>query len=244
MRVSAVLLAAGQGRRMSAGINKIRVELAGQPLLAWALRAFAVSRRIQELIVVCQPADRPAFEQIAGAVIPEGATRFVDGGLLRHDSSLAGVRAACGDIVLVHDSARPFPSLQLIDRIIRATEIHGAAVPGLPVVDTVRYQSEAGMLVPGDVPRDRLLRMQTPQGFVRSVLLSALVDGRPATDDAGAVLAVGQPVAVVAGEETNLKVTTPKDLIHAQHILTQIGDRIPSPWPDGSRNVAGSPNER
>ncbi len=213
---------------MAAGVNKIHLDLAGHPLFAWSLCAFDASDRVDELVIVCQPTDRSSLERIAAKAIRK-RIRFVDGGQRRQDSSLAGVRAAQGEIVLVHDAARPFPSLQLIDRIIDAVEVHGAAVPGLPVVDTIRYQDKAGMLLSGDVCRDRLLRMQTPQGFVRSHLLSALSDGETATDDAGLFLASGRPVAVVDGEETNLKITAPSDLIRARLIIAQAEDRISTP---------------
>ena len=144
----------------------------------------------------------------------------------------------------MHDAARPFPSLQLIDRVIDAVEVHGAAVPGLAVVDTIRYQDEAGMLVSGDVPRDRLLRMQTPQGFIRSHLLAASSGGETATDDAGLLLASGRPVAVVEGEETNIKVTTRADLVHARQIIAHREDRISEPSANESNDIAGSANER
>ena len=241
--VSAVLLAAGQGRRMAAGINKIHVKLAGRSLLAWSLCAFEGSCRVNELVVVCQPAERLALEKIAAEAVRKRVL-FVDGGPRRQDSSLAGVRAARGEIVLVHDAARPFPSLQLIDRVIDAVEVHGAAVPGLAVVDTIRYQDEAGMLVSGDVPRDRLLRMQTPQGFIRSHLLAASSGGETATDDAGLLLASGRPVAVVEGEETNIKVTTRADLVHARQIIAYREDRISEPSANESNDIAGSANER
>jgi len=202
---------------MAADVNKVCLELAGRSLLAWSLRTFAACARVTELIVVCQPSERSTLEQIV-ANAAQKEVRFVDGGLRRQDSSLAGVRVALGDIVLVHDAARPFPSVQLIHRVIAAAEVHGAAVPALPVVDTVRYRDERGMLVMGDVPRDRLMRMQTPQGFFRSHLESALSSGAAATDDAGVILAAGRPVAVVAGEETNIKVTTQADLAQARQI--------------------------
>lgn len=218
--VTAVLLAAGQGRRMAAEVNKIRLEVAGRSLLTWSLQAFEASARILELVVVCQPAERLALERMTARTVRK-KVRFVDGGARRQDSSLAGVQAARGEIVLVHDSARPFPSVDLIERVIAATEVHGAAVPSLPVVDTVRYRDENGMLIPGDVPRDRLMRMQTPQGFIRSHLLSALSRGVEATDDAGSILAAGHAVAVVDGEETNIKVTTPSDLLQARQIVSQ-----------------------
>jgi len=228
---------------MDAGVNKIRLEVAGRSLLTWALRAFEACVGIRELVVVCQPVDRLALEHIAAKAVRK-TVRFVDGGERRQDSSLAGVQAARGEIVLVHDSARPFPSVDLIERVIAATELHGAAVPALPVVDTVRYQDENGLLIPGDVSRHRLMRMQTPQGFIRSHLLSALSSGVEATDDAGSILAAGRPVAVVDGEETNIKVTTPKDLLQAQQILSHRANRISELSADDTRNIAGSTGER
>jgi 2-C-methyl-D-erythritol 4-phosphate cytidylyltransferase len=220
MRVSAVILAAGRGRRMAGDGNKVLLSLGGLPILARSVSAFAASDLVAEIIVVT----RPGEEGFAAAVISEGGPRLriVPGGERRVDSARAGVRAAEGEIVLIHDGARPLVSLDLIERVIAGVERHGACVPVLPVVDTLRRRTEAGDLEPPIVERDGLVGMQTPQGFradlVRRALLAEGMD-EAWPDDAAAVFALGVPVDSVEGDPFNLKVTTPADLRLAERLL-------------------------
>ena len=219
MRTSAILLAAGRGRRMGQGVNKVFLPVGGVSILARAALAFAQVPRIDELIVVAHPDEMAlAADALPPLDIP---VRVVEGGAERHDSALAGVTAATGDVLLIHDAARPFPSQDLIERVIEGTLRHGACIPVIPVVDTLRLVNADGTASGDPVERDRLAHVQTPQGFRAEIIRRALAEWRPGVlllDDAAAVLACGIRVATVAGDPRNLKVTTPADLEFAGQV--------------------------
>jgi 2-C-methyl-D-erythritol 4-phosphate cytidylyltransferase len=221
MRVSAVILAAGSGRRMARGENKAFVSIAGNPLLSHTLRAFSLSPRISEIVLVV----RACEEDRVRALLPDGLppVSIVPGGDHRRDSAIAGVAAAGGQIVLIHDGARPFPSIELIERVVDGAIQHGACIPVLPVVDTIRPTKDDGFLGDRLLDRSRLARAQTPQGFETELIRRALALVPPdVPDDAAAVLALGSAVWTVPGEPTNLKVTAPDDLPLAE----AIGERL------------------
>jgi len=226
MRVSAVILAAGRGRRMRRDANKVLLSIAGAPLLVHTFRAFAASPRVDEIVLVVGPGEEA---QVRGLLPPfPRTTAIVPGGGMRRDSAIAGVEAARGDIVLIHDGARPFPSLDLIERVIDGAVEHGACVPILPVVDTLRRSPAEGSLCAEDVDRRDLVRIQTPQGFRRSLIRRALpLCPADAPDDAAAVFALGEAVWPVAGEPANLKVTVPGDLPLAEAIAGVRGADLP-----------------
>jgi len=220
MRVTAVILAAGRGERMRTVENKAFLTVAGRPLLEHALDAFVRSPSIDEIVVVVRRGEEARIEALLPAV--EKPLSIVPGGDVRRDSAIAGVEAARGEIVLIHDGARPFPSGALIDRIVRGTLDRGACVPVLPVVDTLR-PIDGDRLGAQPIDRGGLARMQTPQGFRRSLILRALPRApREVTDDAGAILALGEEVSTVPGEATNLKVTVPEDIPLAEAIVERL----------------------
>lgn len=223
MRVSAVVLAAGRGRRMAAQQNKIFLPIAGRPLLWHTIDALARVPRVDEIILVV----RPDQEGQAKAAAPGTGCpiRVVHGGEMRRDSALAGVSAARGEIVLIHDAARPFPSSELIDRVIAGAEVHGACVPVLPVTDTIRH-TDGDRLLSGAVDRSELAVMQTPQGFATALIQRSLTLCDPSiSDDAAAVLARGIEVWTVPGDPVNLKVTTSADLALAEALHTHLRGR-------------------
>lgn len=208
-----MILAAGRGVRFGAPVNKSFVELLGKPLLLWSVEAFLEAGVVQELVVVSRPGEAEAVERVlSGVGLP---WRTVEGGARRQDSSLAGIRAAREEIVLVHDAARPLVSPELIRAVFRAAVEHGAAVPVVPVRDTLRYV-DRGFLLGKTVEREGLHAVQTPQGFRRDLVLPALEEadrrGVSLTDDATAVIHAGAEVAAVPGDPRNLKVTYPGDL--------------------------------
>lgn len=227
MQVSAIIVAAGRGARMGAAENKLFLPLGGTPILTRTIAAFADSPRVSEIVVVA----REGEEEKVASLLPPGAAgrvRIVRGGAARRDSSLAGVRAATGDVVLIHDGARPLVSAGLIDRVIDGAAAYGACVPALAAVDTVRRVDGAGFLLPPVIERAGLVNIQTPQGFrtdlIGRCLASAVDPALP--DDAAAVLAAGVPVVTVAGEPGNLKVTTVADLALAEALLALRGRRV------------------
>lgn len=215
--VSAVVLAAGRGVRLGAERNKVFLEVAARPLLWYALSALGAEPAIGDVVVVVRAGEEEAAQGVLTSIPRE--VRIVCGGERRQDSALAGVEAARGRIVLVQDGARPFPSRDLILRVIDGVRRHGACVPVVPTVGTLRYADGEGFLQEGSVDRRGLLEMQTPQGFERNVLLRSLrAAERELTDDAEALLSLGRKVFTVCGEATNLKVTNKDDLLLAEAI--------------------------
>jgi len=182
------------------------------------VRAFLAAEVVEEIVVVARPGTEFRVAMLLQDL--DFPIRVVTGGQRRRDSSLAGVEAACGEFVLIHDAARPLVSPELIKRVLASAEAHGAAVPVLPMVDTLRYV-ENGFLKPEVLPRAGLVAMQTPQGFRRDLLLPALKEcDEDLPDDAAALLSRGIPVAVVPGDRRNLKLTYPEDLALAQLFLS------------------------
>jgi 2-C-methyl-D-erythritol 4-phosphate cytidylyltransferase len=216
VRASGIILAAGRSERF--GEDKIFAELQGLPVLLHSVRAFLVAEVVEEIVVVARPGTEFRVAMLLQDL--DFPIRVVTGGQRRRDSSLAGVEAACGEFVLIHDAARPLVSPELIKRVLDSAEAHGAAVPVLPMVDTLRYV-ENGFLKPEVLPRAGLVAMQTPQGFRRDLLLPALEEcDEDLPDDAAALLSRGIPVAVVPGDRRNLKLTYPEDLALAQLFLS------------------------
>lgn len=213
MKIAAIIVAAGKGERVGADLPKQYMPLGGRALVAHSVAAFARHPAISQIILVIG-AGQEALAQSALAGLPVDA--LILGGAERQDSVRAGLAAAAGaDVVLVHDAARPFLSQDVIDRLITALETQDAAVPVLPVVDTLARGAE--MLGPV-VDRTGLMRIQTPQAFHRNTLLAAhaaWTDG-PASDDAQMVRAMGVAVAQVAGDKMLEKITLPQDFADAE----------------------------
>jgi 2-C-methyl-D-erythritol 4-phosphate cytidylyltransferase len=209
-QVAAILLAAGGGRRF--GSAKQFALLGGKPVLAWSLEAFESHPRVDEIVlVVADEAEgepyRAQFRKITGVV---------RGGEERQDSVAAGfgrIDAARTGCVLIHDAARPFVTQNLITAVIAGAERRGAAVPILPVEDTVKEVEKDEVLRTMD--RAKLVRVQTPQGFssflFKRALEKARADGFTGTDDASLVERLGEKVFAVPGDRRNMKITTRED---------------------------------
>jgi 2-C-methyl-D-erythritol 4-phosphate cytidylyltransferase / 2-C-methyl-D-erythritol 2,4-cyclodiphosphate synthase len=217
----AVIVAAGASRRMG-GLDKLETLLLGRPLLAWAVEALAAAESVGRVIVVTA-GDRVSrlaaaeWLHAAGGRLP---LRVVAGGSERMDSVRAGLAAAERDVVLVHDGARPLASPALVDAVAHAAARDGAAIPLVPVTDSLRRFD--GQLISGVVDRSAIGAAQTPQG-ARRTLLEAAFQAAPAgtvfTDEAELLMAAGTPVSVVSGEAANLKVTRPDDLDVARSLM-------------------------
>ncbi len=219
--VGVVVVAAGSGTRLGAGMPKAFVPLAGRPLLGWALDAVARVPGLRSVVVVAPSglAD-PGAPAWAGVTLPDGAV-VVTGGAERTDSVAAGLAAldpAC-DVVLVHDAARCLAPVAVFVRVVDAVRAGAAGVvPGVAVVDTVKTVDARGV-VTGTPDRATLRAVQTPQGFRREVLEAAHAGGAGATDDAALVEQLGHDVLVVDGDPRSFKVTTVDDLAHAERLL-------------------------
>lgn len=226
LRADAIVVAAGSSTRMG-GVDKLAVELAGRPLLAWSIDALAAAPVLGRIVVVTARERVASVE--AAPWLPRKVVAVVAGGLRRQDSVAAGFaaldRLAPADdrsVVLVHDGARPLVSTGLVERVAQAAWTHGAAIPVLPIAETVKRLDDD--LVETTVARDKLATAQTPQGVRRGVLRAAL-DGRPAddlatwTDEAALLEACRIPVHAVAGEAGNFKVTFVEDLARAESAL-------------------------
>ena len=218
----AVVLGAGSAQRM--GFDKMTVMLDRQPVLVRAVNAFQLSPLIEEIVVVTKT-DR--IEEIADLCRQYNLTKVsavVCGGKTRTESALAGVMALKKDcrLTAIHDGARPLVSQALIEACIRKASIQYAAIPVVRSTDTLRGIDEKGALT-GIYDRDKIVRVQTPQVFqtelVKGALSDAVQKGLAFTDDATAVERLGMKIQAVEGEEDNLKLTTPQDLVIAQGIL-------------------------
>ena len=226
----AVLTAAGSGSRLGCEVPKALVELSGRPLVWWAargLRAGGVGT-----IVVTAPA--ASLDEFRAGIADIGGVEVVAGSDRSRQASVALGLAALGqrnegDVVLVHDAARPLTPAQVTARVIDAVRAGaGAVIPVLPVTDTLKSVDASGV-VTGTPRRAEMVAVQTPQGFRWDVLMRAHEAGASlgadeavaATDDAGLVEALGAVVHTVAGDERSLKVTRPLDLSLAQLLAGQ-----------------------
>ena len=222
METLAILVAAGRGERMGAEKPKAFLDLAGRPLLVRTALAFEASTSVDGIVAVVPAGlEEPARGLLAGL---RKVVAVVAGGARRQDSVLAGLRCAPNGftgVVLVHDAARPFVSLELIEGVVAAAREHGAALPVLPMVDTVK-RIRANRVVK-TLDRSELAAAQTPQGFRRDVLARAYEvafrEGLTLTDEATAVERLGGQVVAVAGAEKNRKLTTPLDWAWAEALL-------------------------
>lgn len=207
----AVVLAAGTSTRMG-GQDKLLMEVGGLPLLAWTLRAVAEASTVRRVIVVARP-DRVRTLAAESWVQAVQAT-VVAGGARRQDSVAAGVEAADGEIVLIHDGARPLVTPMLLDRVALAARAQHAAVPVVAVPESMRRLAD-GRIV-GHMDRTNLYRSQTPHGAQRRLLLDVYAEQDPRgpttfIDETALVQAAGFDVSTVQGEPANLKVTLPGD---------------------------------
>jgi len=249
MKWGAVIVAAGRGKRMGASDNKVFLPLAGRAVLAHALDAFERCGLVEEIVVVAAAdeiervkalvrgetddarleeaverglsADRREGGVLNGSAAFAKVSQVVAGGAERQGSVEAGLLALATDGVLVHDAARPLVTPELIAACCEAAERVGAAAAAVPVKDTIKVV-EGGMIV-STPERASLLAVQTPQAFGRQALLDAHRAARAAqvaaTDDAMLFERLGLRVAAVPGQESNLKITTPEDLLVAELIV-------------------------
>ena len=231
-RVAAIIPAAGLGTRMGADTPKQFLELDGQPLVVYTLRRLAASTAITDFFISTR-ADDIVFlqDKVAKAGLGRPA-RVIHGGDTRQQSvanALAQVDPAT-EIVVVHDAVRPFVTAAQVDRVIAEARARGAAILGIPAIDTVKEVKRASLpedmaLISATIPRERIVLAQTPQAFsyalLRDAFRKAQQDDVTASDEAALVERFGNNVFVVVGSERNLKITRPADMNLARFYLEQ-----------------------
>jgi 2-C-methyl-D-erythritol 4-phosphate cytidylyltransferase len=235
MRVFVILPAAGIGTRMAVGhlassAPKQFLTLHGTPILIHSLRAFAAVPEVAAMFVAVRKTEMARLEKQVRDHGFADRVRVVEGGDTRQESvsnALAALDCEEDDIVLVHDAVRPLIDPGTIARTIEAVVKHGAAIVGLPAVDTIKQveRTADGAIITATIPREYIVQAQTPQGFrcglLKRAFAEAEADGFVGTDEASVVERAGAEVAVVKGSPVNLKITQPGDLALAEFYLSQ-----------------------
>lgn len=228
VEATAIIVAAGEGRRLGGGISKLYVEVAGRSLLFRALDAFHRSKTVAHVVLVIaeKDFDRCALLLRADRELSQRSWIMQIGGATRQESVRRGLEkipAAC-TVVTIHDGARPFVSPAIIDRSVEEAYVRKAVVVGVRVRDTIKVLSDDRRIL-STPPRDSLWEIQTPQAFQRSLIVqaheSAYRDNFEGTDDAMLVERLGEPVYLIEGERSNIKITVPEDLIFADAMIRQ-----------------------
>jgi 2-C-methyl-D-erythritol 4-phosphate cytidylyltransferase len=242
MKVIVIIPAAGLGTRMGPvpgargkakqpSLSKQFTELGGTPILIHTLRKFAGVDAVSEIWIALRENEIAGFRarlQSEGKDTLKKKAELVVGGEHRQQSvehALNAVSAAPDDIVLVHDAVRPFVTAEIISAVIEAAKKYGAAIAGLPAVDTVKQveRTAEGAVIKTTIPREGVVLAQTPQGFRYGVIKKAFdeasADGFMGTDESSLVERSGHEVAVVMGSPRNIKITSPADMELAEFYL-------------------------
>ena len=222
-RFGVILVAAGQSSRFQdANYKKPFAPLAGRPVWLHSAEKFTDRDDVKQVVVVVAPEDREAFLEKFGASLAFMGITLAVGGAERADSVKIGLEKLAPeiDIIAIHDAARPCLATEWIDRVFAAGAKTGAAILATPVVSTLKRVGP-DHVIRETVDRTGLWEAQTPQVFSRSLLERAFTAaaGRPATDEAGLIEALGHPVTVVPGSPINLKITSREDLRLAEQAL-------------------------
>jgi 2-C-methyl-D-erythritol 4-phosphate cytidylyltransferase len=222
--VHLLIACAGSGRRMGAERNKLLLEVAGRPVLAWTLEAALACGDIRWIGIVGQPIDQAAIEGLVAAVNPDRPVVWIQGGDTRQESVSNGLAALPPEAssVLIHDGARCLVDPDLISRCAQAVAAGAAVIAAAPVTDTIKRVDGDGVIQ--DTPdRSQLWGAQTPQGFsvqqLRDAHARAVAEGWCVTDDASLFERLGWAVQVIEASPSNIKITTPFDLTIAAAVL-------------------------
>lgn len=228
MRVTALVPAAGMGKRMGADINKQYLLLAGKPIVAHTLQVLEDAPFVDDIYVIVPEAEIPyCREHVVDRYALSKVRGIVAGGAERQHSVMNGLQALTGmnleDVVLIHDGVRPFISPAILERSVETARDKGGALVAVPVKDTVKVVDKG--IVKETPVRETLWLAQTPQAFRYSIILAAheiaAAERYLGTDDASLVEWIGKDVHVVLGEYRNIKITTPEDLIMAEAFLRE-----------------------
>lgn len=224
MSYQVIIPAAGQGKRMRAGKNKVLLQLKDIPILIHTLRVFELDEACKGIILAISAGDEDHFSSLLKKYRIKKVTSLVAGGNERQHSVYNGLQAAKKEgIVLVHDAARPFIEKRVIHELVSVAEKDGAAVVAVPVKDTIKKVNNFEVVE--TIERSSLWAIQTPQAFRVSLLEEAhnlaLVQNFLGTDEASLVERLHIPVKIVEGDYDNIKLTTPEDLYFAEAIIKQ-----------------------
>jgi 2-C-methyl-D-erythritol 4-phosphate cytidylyltransferase len=231
-RTLAILPAAGLGTRMGADTPKQFLDLDGVPLIVFTLRRLALCPSIDEFIIATRADEVAALQDRVALARLGKPARVVHGGETRQESVANALAQSAPDveIVVVHDAVRPFVTVELAERVITEARARGAAILGIPAIDTVKEVKRTSLpqdmaLITATIPRERIVLAQTPQAFSAALLRRAFAlaqsDGFTASDEAALVERLGRDVFVVLGSERNLKITRPADMDLARFYLQQ-----------------------
>ena len=228
MRIIAIVLAGGAGKRMGAPTNKQFLLLDNKPIIVHTLQVFEECKPVDGVYLVANQKDLPVIqEEILEQYRFSKVIKLVIGGRLRQDSVKNGLDAIenpC-DIVIIHDGARPFITPSFIEKGIYLMEMFDAIIPALPVKDTIKVISKEGFVLK-TLDRDSLWQVQTPQTFKYELIMKAYMEGMAKKlygyDDATFIESIGKKVKVIEGSPYNIKITTPEDLIIARGILSEL----------------------
>ena len=222
--VTALILAAGMGKRMGAGKNKVFLNIGKKSILFLTAEKFFNNEYVDSLIVAAAKNEIDEVGKIISGAANDKPFRVIEGGADRQGSSFSAVQAAPDGILLIHDGARPFVSNEIINNVIECTGQFGAAAPGVLVTDTVK--KAPGGIIERTVSREELYLIQTPQGFLKKDILSAheaaARDKAAVTDDCMLLERMGRPVKIVSGSGDNIKLTVKSDLDAADEIARRM----------------------
>ncbi len=221
--VSAIVLAGGRGKRMGAVQSKQYIDLNGKPILYYTLKQFIVNKLIDYIILVV-PEDEIGY--CKNKVLNKyglKVDKLVCGGKERQDSVYNALsQLENSDIVLIHDGARPFVSHKIINDAVKYAEIYKAAAPGVMPKDTIKVKGENNFSVE-TLMRNNLVAIQTPQAFEFNLIYNCHKEvkkrGIAVTDDTSVVEFFGNKVYIYEGNYTNIKITTPEDLVLAKYLV-------------------------
>jgi 2-C-methyl-D-erythritol 4-phosphate cytidylyltransferase / 2-C-methyl-D-erythritol 2,4-cyclodiphosphate synthase len=215
----AIIVAAGSGERLNSEIPKQYMSLAGEPILRYGVRTFLNHPQIDAVCVVYNPEYRELYKKAVGDL---PLISPVSGGKTRQESVLLGLLSVAKyqpTKILIHDAARPLVDNRIISDIVNSLDATNAVIPTLIVDDTIKI-CENGKII-NTVPRDKLMRAQTPQGFVYKEIMAAHEEGKGSvcTDDASLFESLGKEVAIIKGSQNNFKITSKEDLQRAEVIM-------------------------
>ncbi|WP_102349366.1 2-C-methyl-D-erythritol 4-phosphate cytidylyltransferase [Bacillus sp. Marseille-P3661] len=218
-----VIPAAGQGKRMNAGMNKQFIKLNDVPVIIHTLNVFNSDSDCKGIVLVANKDEIQSFNELIQEHNVSKVIDIVEGGKERQHSVFNGLKALNGadDIVLIHDGARPFVKHATIHKLVEAAVNYDSAIVAVPVKDTIKSVKDG--IVEKTMERSSLWSVQTPQAFRLALILKAHEQAEDerylGTDDASLVEIIGKPVHIVMGDYENIKLTTPEDLVYGEAIL-------------------------